>query len=228
MKHRAGGRVEMAARDCDLHLREEGDGENGPTERCKGEFGEGQNVLEQLDWRRVEAKGWRKVGREVGNPSGRAGGECADISQRRDRSSVPPEMEQELCTLRRRGGSSVPPSPSPLEARPVRWLQRGGPGAEQPLCSSPIPRGEPGQRGRSGARRRRRRGGAGAGAVPVPGLCRRRGPAGCGGSGGSMRQSLTQQRPAGVALPDSVGECRSGGIRPAPGTRDWPRGRAGR
>lgn len=34
-----------------------------------------------------------------------------------------------------------------------------------------------------------------------------------------MRQSLTQQRPAGVALPDSVGECRTGGMPPARGTR---------
>ncbi|RMC21501.1 hypothetical protein DUI87_02367 [Hirundo rustica rustica] len=63
MKHRAGGRFGVAARGCHLHLREEGHGENGATERCQGDFGEGRNVLEQLDWRTVgaaEGKGMEK------------------------------------------------------------------------------------------------------------------------------------------------------------------------
>lgn len=38
-----------------------------------------------------------------------------------------------------------------------------------------------------------------------------------------MRQALTQQRPAGVALPDSVGECGTAGIAPHRGDRSAPR-----
>ncbi|XP_039945108.1 transmembrane protein 255A-like [Hirundo rustica] len=155
MKHRAGGRFGVAARGCHLHLREEGHGENGATERCQGDFGEGRNVLEQLDWRTVgaaEGKGMEKGGERDGEPLW----------------------------------------PSCHEVAPAPNIHFGQ------SRTSPIPRGEPGQP-RGGVER-----GAGA-AGSVPGLCRRRGPAGCGGSGGSKRQSLTQQRPAGVALPDSVG-----------------------
>lgn len=71
IKYWAGGRDGMGARDCHLHLREEGDGENGATERCQGDFGEGQNVLQQLDWRRVgagEGKGMEKDEERGGEP----------------------------------------------------------------------------------------------------------------------------------------------------------------
>lgn len=94
--------------------------------------------------------------REVGSPSGRAAGECGDISQRRDRTSVPLEMGQDLSSPET--GRKLRPSLSP-QAPLGRGFQRDGPGAKQrPWAEPRISRGERGSRGRSEAQARRGRG----------------------------------------------------------------------
>lgn len=121
MQRWAGGGVGVAARDCHLHLREEGDGGNRATERHQGDFGDGQNVLEQLDRRRVgaaEGKGMVKDGERGGKRGGQplwpsCRGVCR-ISQRRDGTSALPEPGREL-------GPSLPEPPGD---RALRWPRR--------------------------------------------------------------------------------------------------------
>lgn len=91
--------------------------------------------------------------------------------------------------------------PEPFPGETHRDRRAPSPGRFGSVRSGPV------RSGPSAPAPTRRRGGAAAGALSAA-VARR---AAAGSGGGNMRQSLTQQRPGGVPLPDSVGKCRGWG-----------------
>lgn len=175
-------------------------------------------------------RGWGKMGRGQGRPkTSEAAGECGAgvpnsgnlLEMGPELSPSPPQthppraqhsagfqLRSPRPPLRHRGGgvsqsfwerTGTYPEPFPGETH--RDRRAPSPGRFGSVRSGPV------RSGPSAPAPTRRRGGAAAGALSAA-VARR---AAAGSGGGNMRQSLTQQRPGGVPLPDSVGKCRGWG-----------------